>query len=464
MGKLRKPPSLLDPNRRAKEGVLSFAEGASLGLSASRRLRNGYKGPLVRVRRSYDNTELDIGYKYDSILEELVLNEEDLTTFVGHNLLTQSEFPNGVTDAPSRSGLLSATTFTGFDGGIAFGYDGTTSSWAYKTIYNYPVLGINYTISVFVEMDDGLAPVFGGNAFSPLNDFALTVGSNVFVPDTVDHISGSLYRVSVTRPVSVSVSAPNTGVTKYATNSNRTFKVTGYQLVAGSEPLPYQKTEANPYGGGYVTTLYDQSGNGFNATQTTAASQPAIVLGGIVQRINNRPAPKFDGVDDWLVTPSIDLTGTDKVNVYTVVRKLSDADVTAAVEFSADINSGAVNGAFGIFAPPAVGGSFGFRVKGTTASNYAVTGYLSPISAVLSLRGEISSDLTTGSVNGFVHPPVSTELGSGNMGNHPLYIGSRGGAYLRFNGHLSEIILYPNLDHAGTTAIDLNMMAHFNIS
>jgi hypothetical protein len=33
----------------------------------------------------------------------------------------------------------------------------------------------------------------------------------------------------------------------------------------------------------------------------------------------------FDGVDDWLVTPSIDFTGTDKMTVLAGVRKLSDA-------------------------------------------------------------------------------------------------------------------------------------------
>jgi len=34
--------------------------------------------------------------------------------------------------------------------------------------------------------------------------------------------------------------------------------------------------------GGFVTTWYDQSGNGYNATQTTAANQPQIVSSGSV--------------------------------------------------------------------------------------------------------------------------------------------------------------------------------------
>jgi hypothetical protein len=46
-------------------------------------------------------------------------------------------------------------------------------------------------------------------------------------------------------------------------------------------------------GDGFVTTWYDQSGNGRDATQTTAGHQPNIVNAGVV-----RPAPDFDGVDD----------------------------------------------------------------------------------------------------------------------------------------------------------------------
>jgi hypothetical protein len=45
----------------------------------------------------------------------------------------------------------------------------------------------------------------------------------------------------------------------------------------------------------YVKTWYDQSGNGINATQTTAASQPQIVSSGSVLLQNNKPAIYFDG-------------------------------------------------------------------------------------------------------------------------------------------------------------------------
>lgn len=51
---------------------------------------------------------------------------------------------------------------------------------------------------------------------------------------------------------------------------------------------------------GLVVTWYDQSGSGVNATQATAAQQPAIVIDGVLQVVDNRPAIKYDGADDSL--------------------------------------------------------------------------------------------------------------------------------------------------------------------
>lgn len=53
-------------------------------------------------------------------------------------------------------------------------------------------------------------------------------------------------------------------------------------------------------GTGYVTTWYDQSGNGTNATQATTTYQPTIVVNGVLNMVNNRPAILYDGNDDRL--------------------------------------------------------------------------------------------------------------------------------------------------------------------
>lgn len=157
------------------------------------------------------------------------------------NGLTESEFRNGVTDAPTRGGLVTGTTMAGYLGALAFGHDGVTSSYAYKYFTN--VLDVPYTISVVVEMTDGLPPVFvgGSTPAGAENTFALVLGN---VPVAMaNHIVRELgdgrYRVTGT---AVGTGGTNCGVVKYNTNSSRTFKVTAYDLrLATDANLPYQR-------------------------------------------------------------------------------------------------------------------------------------------------------------------------------------------------------------------------------
>ena len=51
---------------------------------------------------------------------------------------------------------------------------------------------------------------------------------------------------------------------------------------------------------GFVTTLYDQSGNGNDVTQTTTGSQPKLVDSGSQVKVDGIPSIKFDGTDDFL--------------------------------------------------------------------------------------------------------------------------------------------------------------------
>lgn len=53
-------------------------------------------------------------------------------------------------------------------------------------------------------------------------------------------------------------------------------------------------------GDGLVKTLYDQSGNGRDASQSTATAQPKIVSSGVLVLENGLPAMEFDGTDDYI--------------------------------------------------------------------------------------------------------------------------------------------------------------------
>lgn len=73
---------------------------------------------------------------------------------------------------------------------------------------------------------------------------------------------------------------------------------------------------------GFITTWYDQSGNGYNATQSTAIFQPQIVSSGSVLVKNGKPTAQFDGTNDFVnltsITTSNSIYSTFDISTVTV--------------------------------------------------------------------------------------------------------------------------------------------------
>lgn len=68
---------------------------------------------------------------------------------------------------------------------------------------------------------------------------------------------------------------------------------------------------------GFVKTWYDQSGNGRDATQTTAANQPQIVSSGSVINLNGKPTVQFNN-NQILTRASFNLS---QISIFTVINK-----------------------------------------------------------------------------------------------------------------------------------------------
>ena len=171
------------------------------------------------------------------------------------------------------------------------------------------------------------------------------------------------------------------------------------------------------------------------AYQTTSASRPIL-------RKNAATGAnylEFDGTDDFLVTSSIDFTGTDKISLFAGVVKLANR-VSMLCELSANTNTEL--GSFYITAPESSSGTYAFKSRGQTATNPAPvnsSGTSAYDVSVLSAFGNISGGNNTLRRNA-VSTTTAANLGLGNFGNHPLYIGRRGGTSLPFNGHIYSLI------------------------
>ncbi|HLZ87485.1 MAG TPA: arabinofuranosidase catalytic domain-containing protein, partial [Puia sp.] len=84
-------------------------------------------------------------------------------------------------------------------------------------------------------------------------------------------------------------------------------------------------------GNGYVSIWYDQSGNGYNATQTTVANQPVIMSGGVINRDNGQPSVYTSATGFLTYGPVSQLSGTTQVTRMEVCRS-RDANNLAITE------------------------------------------------------------------------------------------------------------------------------------
>lgn len=169
-----------------------------------------------------------------------------------------------------------------------------------------------------------------------------------------------------------------------------------------------------------------------HAAQPTAGSRPIL-------RLNATTGYHYlecDGVDDWMVTASINFTSTDKVSLFAGVRKLSDGTRGILLELSAVLNLNAF-----VLGAPNVGGSANYGTTsrgGSTTTNLSASAtnaiYAAPHSAVIAVKHDLGADSCSISVNGVLAASGTVDV-TGNFGNYPLYLYRRAGTSLPFNGH-----------------------------
>lgn len=181
-----------------------------------------------------------------------------------------------------------------------------------------------------------------------------------------------------------------------------------------------------------VGKILDKSGRGNHATQATAGNQPVLQ-----QDSSGRYYLLFNGTSSSMATSNINFTTTDKMFVCAGLRKSVDSSypVLAEISSSWSLNSGT----FTLGGGDPNGYAFGSR--GTASSASVVIGYDAPITNVLSGLGNISANQSILRINGTQAASSSLNQGTGNYGNYPLYLGSRAGFSLFFNGRLYQLVV-----------------------
>jgi hypothetical protein len=211
-------------------------------------------------------------------------------------------------------------------------------------------------------------------------------------------------------------------------------------------------------GNGFITTWYDQSGNGLNLTMTVAANQPRIVNAGVIDSKNNTTAMKFDGINDVMSRTALTaLNSGNNLSYFTV----SSSDITSRADtVFISVNSGS----------PRLENFLDTRTTGGFYRNFGIqntvlTSYNADLSAA---NGSTNQRLLSGFLNGF----NMSAFDNGNTGGTSTYTGTYInnsfviGSYpsvRNLNGYIQEIILYPTDQSSNRVGIESNINTYYTI-
>jgi hypothetical protein len=191
---------------------------------------------------------------------------------------------------------------------------------------------------------------------------------------------------------------------------------TMFQDSAGTIPVT---ADGDPVG-----KILDNSGNGNHATQSTSSARPLYKTSGGLHWL------EFDGVDDALVTGSINFTASDKITVFTGAEA-SSSSTKIFLELSAA--TGAFPGSFYITDSESVNNLGTYRMYGSIFAGGNLTS-APPSLSVMTFAFDIGGDSVSVRSNGSAaagNMSVGSDAGTGNFGNWPLYIAARSGNSLQ---------------------------------
>lgn len=199
---------------------------------------------------------------------------------------------------------------------------------------------------------------------------------------------------------------------------------------------------------GFVTTWYDQSGNGRNVIRTTAIDQPKIVSSGTIEKDGSKPCVNFDSYPPMLYT-----TGVSYSAAATVAKVTTQTTVNYLLGYSSGgvYYNGSVFGAgnnFGAFdgsnSRAITGGDLNRNLGWFNMTSSKL--YVSKNGGTLTDAGSFSSSLTFGG-------NTNDGLGGRNVGTDGLY----------FKGKVQEVVLWSSEQSANESGIKSNINTFYSI-
>lgn len=244
-----------------QDRLLNIYPDAEVAYSLDK-LDKNYEGSAVRVRRSSDNQEQDIGFVND------LFDSASLEFFVNINEdVYISDFPNGAENPSSGNAsivtsqtLQAPSTIDGFNDAMKFTCSSLTS-----TNYDFRIATmdrgqlISVSFQYYIPSENTIVESIRFTDLLNLSQaYFITKGEWTTVTITDKEIDNNILRF---------FAANSGGATNLGLEVTESFYIRNLEVTQSTASA-------------YVTTWYDQSGNAVNATQSTASKQPKIAVQG----------------------------------------------------------------------------------------------------------------------------------------------------------------------------------------
>ena len=301
-----------------------------------------------------------------------------------------------------------------------------------------PVIGEKYKITMTTKMISGEVEMIGigfgdqGGGGSPGEVSA----TNVLFSGTQTHV----FEKTLT-----SVAGSSAGRLHIPFNGERT----GVVLI---DSIKVEKTGVQ----GFVSELFDQTGNGLTLDQSVAADQPKIVEGGDVCTLNSKPTMRFNSshlTSGLMGGPALTNTTSNPMAIALVTRPNLDANDWGYI-FDAGIDGTGASGRqlvgvnadekFQMFAGS---GWANQTAAGSTTGANLIWGHYADGESHLDLNGTVD----TGPEGG----------GSGALTS--IGLGARNNNTVNYSGDLSEFIIWPHDMESDKADAKVNINSHYNI-
>ena len=453
--------SFANPTNTGK--LLDSYSGASVAYSL-RKLSATYSGSAIRVRRSSDNAEQNIGFDTGgnldttSLLSFVGVVSGFVTTWYDQSGNGNNAFQTASSAQPQivNNGSIITRNSKPY-------IEATSSRYFQFTTELYNASGSEYSLWMTYEKDAG------GNHAILLKDGSnylwLDYGTQQKISNSASiniseaHATNTLYLINTIAGNSVSTQYRNSlslnssgasGVarsTHLPSPSYRTAKITMSEFIYYPTNKTSQISEISaningyysiytPNGSAFVTTWYDQSGNGRNATQTSASSQPMILSSGSINLVGGKPSIYFNGANSISCPYNVGTTNemyfltqtTDTMYLY----------------------------------PSNTSSNYGFVAYQNSSSNGLNLNYGSP---QLYSNGFLKSVTNRNDIynvlNGYklsVHKGANLSTWSGN----PTLFGVYPGGGFEYTGDLQEWLIYSTLQ-GSQSQIESNINSHYSL-